>query len=187
MDLQNASTGISEQRAAAWFAAADERLRALAERFPAISLNYSDSSLRCLLADASEMFALGPRTPGEELPLWYEDDHPFGYQALTTDSLWLVDALAGYEGDVIITRDPMRLRWGIHHTKIHGNGFFSQPAVVGYRWPFCTIEDIALFAVRAASGEPDVPQHVVAAINCYVSICQLRSWVDPAGARAPNS
>lgn len=177
----------AEKRAADWFDSAGRKFEWLAERFPATSLGYTDSSLRALLADASDAFEFAERTPDDELPSWYSEHSGIGYARLSTASLWLVDALALYEGDVIITRDPLRLQWGVHHTRLNSQEWFVHPAVVGYRWPYCTIEDMALFAVRAASSQPEDPQHVVAAINCFVSIGQLRSWPPPSEAGLPNS
>ena len=70
MDVQDPTSTLSDDRARAWFDTTGERLEWLADRFPAISLSYSDSSLRSLLAEASDSFVIGSRTAGEGLPTW---------------------------------------------------------------------------------------------------------------------
>lgn len=147
----------------------------------------SDTTLRTVLADSVALFRHGPRIEGVALPSWYNEYEAIGYQRLSTDSLWLLDALARFEGASIMARDPLRLRWGEHRLRTADGHRVSHPAVLGYRWPYCTVEDIAQFAVRAADGNPEEPQHVIAAINCFINMCQLRGWVADDGTAPPSS
>jgi hypothetical protein len=171
--MNDAATIIRDHQAPSWYASSMRASQRLALRLPALSFGYTSASLRALLADASGRFSFDDRTPGECLPCWYGAASRVGYQSLSGESLWLVDALARYEGEVLIAQDPLRLRWGVH--EVGADGVLSQmPAVVGYRWPFRPIDDIALFAVRAAGGAPEDPQHVVAGLSCYCAICRCR-------------
>lgn len=147
----------------------------------------SGTTLRVVLADSIALFSYGRRDAGDALPAWYSEHEAVGYHRLSTDSLWLLDALARFEGATIIARDPLRLRWGEHRVNTADGHQVSHPVVAGYRWPYCTIEDMSQFAVRAADGDPEEPQHVIAAINCFINMCQLRGWVAAGDATAPNS
>ena len=160
----------AEALAMQWLASEPARLEWLSRRFPSTVLDYSDASMRALLRESNEQFELAEAPGSGALPLWCEDDHYSGYRRLSDDSLWLVDALALYLGDLLISRDPIMLRWGVHCSDKVGYQWHHHPCVVGYRWPYSTFEDIALFAVKAAKGKPEDPQRTVAAINFYLSV-----------------
>lgn len=174
MRLADLSEAEAVERAEAWFATAGDRVNWLAERFPDIALYPSDSSIRGLLAAATPGFRFGERTDPDNVPLWFEDDHYLEYQRLDDDSLWLVDALALHLGTFIIGFDPIVLHWGVCRSPHCPAQWANHPAVIGYRWPYSTFEDMAMFAVKAAAGQPEDPQHVVAAIACFLSVFRPR-------------
>jgi hypothetical protein len=133
-------------------------------------LDYSDASMCALLRDANEQFALAEEASSGPLPLWCEDSHHSGYLELSDDSLWLVDALALYLGDLLISRDPVVLHWGVYCSERPNHPWHHHPAVIGYPWPYSTFEDLACLAVKAVRGTPEEPQRVVSAINFYLTV-----------------
>ncbi len=171
MYLNELSHARAEALALEWVSTSPNRSQWLKSKFPATALDYSDGSLRSLLGAAIAEFTFdAPTTETTELPLWLEDSHYSGYRQLSTGSLWLVDALALYLGDLLIARDPSVLRWGVYCRDRPDHPWHHHPAVIGYRWPYSTFEDMAIFATKAARNEPEDPQHVVAAINFYLSV-----------------
>lgn len=176
----------AEALALQWVASGPARLEWLGRRFPATELDYSDASMRALLRESNEQFELAEAPGADTLPVWCEDDHYSGYRHLSDDSLWLVDALALYLGDLLISRDPITLRWGVYCSNKVGHQWHHHPCVVGYRWPYSTFEDIALLAVKAAKGNPEDPHRAVAAVNFYLSVFKplAYSMRDASNARA---
>lgn len=171
MYLNELSHAQAESLALEWVSTSPDQGDWLQSKFPTTVLDYSDSSLRSLLCAAVAEFAFeAPSTEATDLPLWLEDSHYSGYRQLSADSLWLVDALALYLGDLLIARDPRGLRWGVYCCDRPDHPWHHHPAVIGYRWPYSTFEDMAIFATKAARNEPEDPQHVVAAINFYLSV-----------------
>lgn len=170
MRLANLSEAEAADRAEAWFTTASDRVEWLATRFPDIAMYPTDASIRSLLTASIDEFHFGDRVDPTHLPLWFEDEHYLDYQRLDDDSLWLVDALALHLGTYIIGFDPIVLHWGICRAPGCPAQWANHPAVIGYRWPYSTFEDMAMFAVKAASGQPEDPQHVVAAVACFLSL-----------------
>lgn len=168
MEFAELDEARAEALARAWFATSTARFDWLAEQFPDTALGFSDLSLRALLTQANPRFSLGGCPPGEALPLWYDHTSDPALRALSKDSLWLVDAIALYLGEVIIGHDPIRLRWGIHQARQPCDPWHHHPAVIGYRWPYCPIEDMGHFAVKSAHRTAEDPRHVVAAIHFYL-------------------
>lgn len=165
----------AETLALAWVSTAPARLEWLARRFPSTLLDYSDASLRTLIRDANEQFTLAEQPSSGPLPMWCEDDHHSGYLELSNDSLWLVDALSLYLGDLLISRDPNVLHWGVYCSERPTHPWHHHPAVLGYRWPYSTFEDLSTLAVKAVKGHPEDPHKVVAAINFYLTVFRRRT------------
>lgn len=170
MYLNELSHAQAEALALDWVSSAPRAVRRLSQQFPSTVLDYSDASLRSLLQDSIDLFTFGPSAGPLQLPVWCEDTHYSGYLELGPESLWLVDSLALYLGDLLVSRDSAVLHWGVYCRDRPAHPWHHHPAVIGYRWPYSTFEDMAMFAVKAASGEPEDPQQVVSAINFYLSV-----------------
>lgn len=170
MDFRDLTPPEADALAAAWLATADDRLQWLQLNWPDVSLTLTDSEFASLLRRLAAECRVGPHAPDATLPVWFSLTRCAEFADLSVDSLWLVDAAALYLGELLIARDPRRLMWGAHVSDRPRDPWTGQPAVLGYRLPYSTLEDMGLYAARAARGRPEPPNHVVAGINCYLDV-----------------
>lgn len=67
--------------------------------------------------------------PEGQLPSWFDPVVP-GWARWSADSLWLIDGLARYLGETLVTHVP-RARWAAGHARTKGYVYQHQPVVTG--------------------------------------------------------
>jgi hypothetical protein len=67
--------------------------------------------------------------PDDQLPSWFDPIVP-GWARWSASSLWLIDGLARYLGETLITEVP-KSRWAAGHSRTKGYMYQNHPVVTG--------------------------------------------------------
>lgn len=118
-------------------------------------LDGTGTSLGPLWAWARTHFAWrNPDQPVDQgrLPAWFHHPSGVGYNRFDDHTLWLIDAIARYWADVLITAGAPGLRWGVGHSRIKGYADQNQPVLLGLPDPLNPINTTAVLAARSLKG-----------------------------------
>lgn len=91
--------------------------------------------------------------PAEELPSWFHHTSSAGYAELSSESLWLLDALGRYLGETVI-RNNSGTAWKAAHSRRAGYMFQNQPVIDGLDDDFNPVHACAGLARRALQPTP---------------------------------
>src|SRR4051812_25346940 len=57
---------------------------------------------------------------GASLPAWFPNPIGIGFERFSDETIWLIDAVARYWAEVLLTEGPAAVRWGTGHSRVKG-------------------------------------------------------------------